>query len=271
MKKLLVSLTASSLFLVAACGDTDREGDDYRDLGGDTLATVNGEAVSEELLNAFIAQYPNVDPASIPTEQRDQLADHIINLVLLTAEAERRGLSRDPEVRAAIALERMQTLADRMIRQLEEDEPVSDEEIQALYDERFGDVREYRASHILVDDETLANELLARVQAGEDFADLATEYSRDGSATDGGDLGWFNADQMVPPFAEAVRRTEVGTVRDEVVETNFGWHLVKVVDSRDGDAPAMEEVREDLVNRIRQEKVQRYVSELRENAEVEKH
>jgi peptidyl-prolyl cis-trans isomerase C len=272
MHKIILSLLAVSLLGLSACADNDSgtSGDDFRDLGGDTLATVDGEAVSERLVNAFIQQYPGMDADNIPAEQREQLAEHMINLVILTREAERRGLHREDDIRAALALERMQTLSDRMVRKLEEDEPISDEEVQARFDERFGSVSEYKAAHILVEDEELARELLARIEAGEDFGALAEEYSQDGSAVDGGDLGWFNPDQMVPPFAEAVRNLGPGNISEEPVQTNFGWHLISVEDRREGDGPTLDEVREDIVNRIRQEKVQDFVSDLREQATVEK-
>jgi len=274
MHKLILSLLAVSLLGLSACADNGSEsssGDDFRDLGGDALATVDGEAVSDRLLHAFIYQYPGMDADSIPAEQKEQLAEHMVNLVILTREAERRGLHREDDVRAALALERMQTLSDRLVRKLEEDEPISDEEVQARFDERFGSVNEYKAAHILVEDEELARDLLARIEAGEDFGALAEEYSQDGSAADGGNLGWFNPDQMVPPFADAVRDLGPGNISQEPVQTNFGWHLISVEDSRESDGPTLDEVREDIVNRIRQEKVQNFVNELREQAEVEKH
>lgn len=274
MRKIILSLMIAATLALTACGeDKDAAGNGVssRDLGGEAVATVNGEPVSDRLVHAFVSQYPGMDPDNIPAEQKEQLVDHMVNVVVLSREAERRGLDEEPETQAALALQRMQTLSDRLVRKIEEEEPISDEEIQAHFDERFGSVNEYKAAHILVDDEELARELLARIQEGEDFAALAEEHSEDGSASDGGDLGWFNPDQMVPPFADAVRRIEPGTISEEPVETNFGWHLIKVEDSRESDGPALEEVREDLVNQIRQEKIQEFVSNLREEADVETH
>lgn len=273
MRYTILALCTASVIGLAGCeagNQNDDEGTIKTDFGGDRLATVNGQPVSDDLLNAFLSQYPNVDPESIESEQRQQLTEHVINLTIMAQEAQRRGLHESPDTQASLALNRMQTLSDSLIRQVEDEEPIDDEAIQAAYDERYGDTREYKARHILVEEESEAESLIEQLNDGADFAELASEHSTGPSGENGGDLGWFSPDQMVPPFAEAIQTIEPGNYSEAPVETDFGWHVILVEDSRDSEGPALEEVREDIVNNLRQERVQSFVSELREEAEVDK-
>lgn len=273
MRHTILALCTASVIGLAGCEAGNQNNDEATiktDFGGDRLATVNGQPVSDDLLNAFLSQYPNVDPESIEGEQRQQLTDHVINLTIMAQEAQRRGLHESPDTQASLALNRMQTLSDSLIRQVEDEEPIDDEAIQAAYDERYGDTREYKARHILVEEQSEAESLIEQLNDGADFAELATEHSTGPSGENGGDLGWFSPDQMVPPFAEAIQTIEPGNYSEAPVETDFGWHVILVEDSRDSEGPALEEVREDIANNLRQERVQSFVSELRDEADVEK-
>lgn len=272
MNKAIISLFVLSSLALTACNGNGKgnSNGEQEALGGETLATVNGEPVSDRLLEAFIRQYPNVDKESLTDDQRSQLSDHIINVTILAQKARERGLHEEPETRAILALERMQTLADRMVERIELDNPITEEEIQAVYDERFGGAKEYKARHILVEEEDKARELLAQLEQGADFGELAREHSTDGSAEQGGDLGWFSPQQMVPPFAEAVRALGPGERSENPVQTDFGWHLIQVEDSRESQGPALEEVRDQIEQRLRQQRVQEHVSELREKADVQR-
>ncbi|WP_406672115.1 peptidylprolyl isomerase [Natronospira sp.] len=274
MKKLLSSLIVLGLLGLMACetetpanGDRDRNGED---LGGETLATVDGKPVSDRLLAAFVRQYPGFDMDGLQPQQREQLTDHLINLTILSREAERRGIHQEDEIRAAMALERMQTLADALMRKLEEDEPISEDTLREQYEVQYSDSKEYSARHILVEDEDTARDLIAALDEGADFAELAREHSTGPTGERGGDLGWFPAEQMVEPFANAVRAMEAGSFTAEPVQTQFGWHVILLEDTRETEGPAFEEVREQIADNLRQQRVQRYVSELREQAEVER-
>lgn len=266
-------LTASILGLTGCQNDNGGNGNDdslNTDFGGESLATVNGQTVSDDLLAAFVSQYPNVDMEGLEDQQREQLTDHVINLAILAQEARNRGLHENADTQASLALNRMQTLSDRLIRQIEAETEVSDEAIQAAYDERYGNTSEYKARHILVEEESQARDMISQLDEGADFATLAQENSTGPSSENGGDLGWFSPDQMVPPFAEALQTIEPGSYGAEPVETQFGWHVILVEDTRESDGPALEEVREQIVNSLRQEEIQTFVSELRENANVER-
>ena len=147
----------------------------------------------------------------------------------------------------------------------------SDAEIQAEYDAQIAahGATEYRARHILVRESELAADLIAQLDGGADFAELAQAHSIDGSASEGGDLGWFGAGQMVPAFSEAVTALEPGAYSPEPVATQFGWHVIQLTDTRAIEAPPLADV-QPLIEEILQTRALRaYMEELRADARVE--
>ncbi len=152
------------------------------------------------------------------------------------------------------------------------DENLTDEYVQEKYDEVIGsqpDQTEWQASHILVSSEEEAKAAKERIDGGEEFATVAEELSSDpGSAANGGDLGWFGPGQMVPPFEEAVGSLEKGEV-SEPVQTDFGWHIISLSDSRIASKPSFEEVEPQLRDYAQSQLVNQYIEETKQNAEVE--
>lgn len=147
---------------------------------------------------------------------------------------------------------------------------VTDEKLQAAYDAKYKDAApsvEYHASHILVDSEDKAKELLAEIQAGKPFAEVAKTNSTDGSAAGGGDLGWFGLGAMVKPFEDAVVAAKVGEVTGPV-KSDFGWHLILVTETRNAAAPTLDEVRADLGAELQQQAVDAYVKSVTDAAKI---
>jgi len=147
---------------------------------------------------------------------------------------------------------------------------VTDEALQAAYDARFKDataLQEWNASHILVDSEEKAKELKAQIDGGADFAELAKANSSDGAAANGGSLGWFGAGMMVKPFEDAVVAMKAGEVAGPI-QTQFGWHLVKLNEVRVASAPSLDDLREELATEIEQATVQAHVDGLMAKATV---
>jgi peptidyl-prolyl cis-trans isomerase C len=148
---------------------------------------------------------------------------------------------------------------------------VTDAAIQAAYDEKYANApaaKEYSAQHILVDSEDKAKELKTQIDGGADFAELAKANSTDtGSAVNGGDLGWFGLGMMVKPFEDAVVAAAPGSVVGPV-QTDFGWHLIKVNEVRDAAKPTIDEVREELATELEQKAVEAHVTELTGKAEI---
>ena len=187
--------------------------------------------------------------------QQTLLGDQIETLSLgsrLTIENEERALRANQELLRVVA------------------EAETEEALQKAYASAYGSVdpeEEYNASHILVETEDEAKELIAALNDGADFAELAKEKSTGPSGPRGGELGWFGQGAMVPPFEAAVVKMEIGAV-SEPVQTQFGWHVIKLNESRVKDAPALEEVRAELLDTIQREAVDAYVAELEADAEV---
>ena len=149
---------------------------------------------------------------------------------------------------------------------------VTDEKLQAEYDAAYGNVeagQEYNAAHILVETEEKAKELVAEARGGADFAELAKEHSTGPSGPNGGSLGWFGAGMMVPPFEAATFALEVGAISDPV-QTQFGWHVIKLNETRAIEAPSLEEVRGELEATVQQKAVEAQVLAMTAAANVDR-
>jgi len=149
---------------------------------------------------------------------------------------------------------------------------VTDEAIQAAYDERYTNFKpgtEYHAAHILVESEDKAYEILDQIEGGVEFADAAKTHGTDGTAASGGDLGWFGEGMMVKPFEEAVMSMKAGEVKGPV-KTEFGWHLIKLMETRATQAPKFDDVREELAQELEQKAVAARLEELTKITEIEK-
>ena len=174
-----------------------------------------------------------------------------------------------PRVEFALRNERRSLLAGEAIDALSV-EAMTDEAVQAAYDARYESTEsetEYNAAHLLVETEEEALAAKARVDGGEVFADVAKEVSTGPSGPNGGNLGWFGAGQMVTPFEDAVMNMEVGGVSDPV-ETQFGFHVINLIEKRVKEAPALEEVRSELLAQVQEAAIQARLAELTEGAEI---
>lgn len=207
-----------------------------------------------------------------PQQQRDFLIQVVADLKLGAKAAEAAKLQDTAEVRHRLAYVRMKVLMDEFVAR-ESAKAATAEAARKLYDDAMKTMKpdeEVRARHILVEKEEEARAALERVRKGEDFAKVATELSRDpGSKPQGGDLGYFTQDRMVAPFAEAAFKLKSGEV-SEPVQTQFGWHIIKVEDKRTRPLPTFEEVREEIDAYLKQQGQQNVVLELRKDKRVER-
>ncbi len=149
---------------------------------------------------------------------------------------------------------------------------VTPEALQKAYDAKYATVTpgtEYHAAHILVADEAKAKDLKAQIDGGADFAELAKANSSDGSAASGGDLGWFGVGMMVKPFEDAVVKMQPGQVSDPV-QTQFGWHIIKLEETRPAAVPTLDEVKAELSNELQNQAVEAKVKEITDAAKIEK-
>ncbi len=232
------------------------------------LATVNGQDIT---LGHVIATR-----SALP-EQYQALPDNILfegileQLIQQTLLAQAAGeLSRRTELE--LENERRTLIASEKLAELTAD-ALSEEALQQLYDETYANaepVTEYNASHILVDSKEKAEELIAQLNEGADFAELAKENSTGPSAPSGGALGWFTQGMMVKPFEDVVITLEPGQVAPEPVETQFGWHVIRLNETRDKAAPPLSEVAEELVQKLQDDAIEAALKTLEDNAEIER-
>lgn len=235
------------------------------------VAKVNGEKIHRSEVVELHQQLPERLRQMPLDELFPQLVEQLVNRKLMIAKGMEQGLDEDPAVRRQV--EEFEQLAvqnayiDRAIA-----EGVTEAEIRKVYDEQVVAIEgpmEIRASHILVDSREEAEDLIESAEGGADFAWLAKEHSTGPSSEDGGDLGWFTRSQMVKEFSEAAFAMEPGTVSTEPVETQFGWHVIKVVDKRRQPPPPFEEVRGQIEDRLTRQFVNTHMAELRAKASVE--
>jgi peptidyl-prolyl cis-trans isomerase C len=237
------------------------------------IAKVDGAAITEEDLKIALEELTPTLPQQMDAAQRRSYAiDYLIDLKIVAAQAAKDKIADTPDFK-----KRLTQTSDRLLMEAlltrEGEKGSSDEAMKKFYDETIKGLKpaqEVKARHILVEKEEEAKAAVERLKKGEDFAKLAGELSKDpGSGKEGGDLGWFEKERMVPEFAEAAFKLDKGGV-SEIVKTQFGFHIIKVDDKRDKKPPEFEGVKEQLKRYMVQKSQQDFVLKLREAAKVER-
>jgi len=236
------------------------------------VAVVNGKAVPKARVDALIKSA--VKPGQpVPPELEARARDVVVMQEIFAQEAERRGLAATPEFKAQMELARTRVLLDQLRQDFEKKNPVTDAEAKAEYDKvkaEAGTGVEYRARHILVEKEEDAKNLIAQIQKGAKFEDLAKKNSKDpGSAENGGDLDWAAPNSYVPEFSTAMTKLKKGEMTNEPVKSQFGYHIIKLEDTREAKFPAFDEVKPQLQQRLAQVKQQKFMEELRNKAKTD--
>jgi peptidyl-prolyl cis-trans isomerase C len=261
-----------SIFLVvllAACSQRQAPATDGA-LGPGQVATVNSEPLPESLFRLYAMNAAQKNPDELTAEQRDGVIEDLVRLKLLAAAAEERGLPQERTIAAELELQRLQVTARSMARRYLEENPATDAEIQKMYEDNLPRLAstEYKARHILVESAEEAAAVIEELRQGKDFLALAQERSGGPTGPNGGDLGWFSAESMVQPVAQAVQSMQVGSYSNEPVQTDFGYHVLLLEDTRSREAPSLDSVRDELKNAVDRNKLQQLVTSLREAAEV---
>ena len=256
------------LLLLAACGKGAAPGAAEP---VESVATVNGKAISKSEFDLYVNTVAQQANREIPAEQRPELLDQYIGMKLAAAEAEKAGVAKEKKVEDQLALARLNVVVDAGLQKWLEAHPVGDAELKPEYDAQVAAMpREYHARHILVEDKATADAITKDLKGGADFAKLAETKSKDSSNKSGGDLGWFTLDTMVKPFAEAVSKLEPGKMTDEPVQSQFGWHVIKLEESRAPNAPAFDSVKDRVKMLLQRKKLQAYLDDLRKSAKIDK-
>jgi peptidyl-prolyl cis-trans isomerase C len=202
---------------------------------------------------------------------RNIIIDKLITSELLIQEAQKAGIDKQPDFIAREELMRREILANAYLQDYIKKNPIDDKTLQAEYDKfkaQMGD-KEYKASHILVKTEQEAKDVIAQLTKGGDFAKIAKEKSLDpGSKERGGDLGWFPPNAMLKPFSEAVTKLQKGLYTTVPVQTQFGWHIIKLEDMRDAQPPAFDKVKDELRKNMQKQQLQKMIADLRAKAKI---
>ena len=231
------------------------------------VAVVDGTPISREAYDDYLKGLLRGKPVTdVTAEEKNQVLDQMINMQLIAVQAEKDGLDKDPDVATRIALLRTQILADAALQKYVKSNEPSDQDLHAAYDAAT-DKTEYHASHILVPTKEKADQLIKKIKGGAKFEDLAKAESTDTSKANGGDLGWFTTARMVKPFGDAVKGLKKGDFTTDPVQTQYGWHIIKLVDTR--DAP-FDQMKPQLTNVLMQKKFQEYIESLKKTAKIEK-
>lgn len=235
-------------------------------LGPGQAALVNGNVVPESVFRLHVLNLTQQSADDLNENDRVALLEDLIDLILVAQEAEREGLLNERTVAAEMELQRLQLLANRMAQRYIDRNPATEDEMRAMYEENLPNLvtTEYRAQHILVSTEQLAEALITELDSGASFTDLVSEYSINDA-----DLGWFTLEAADPAFAAGVRDLEVGSYSPAPVQTQFGWHVIFLEDSRQLDAPEMESIRNELRAGVDRQRVEQFLDELRDRGSVE--
>lgn len=253
---------AAATICFALPGQVSAEGHATADT---VVATVNGTDITLGHMLVLRQRLPQQYQQLPPNVLFDGILDQLVQQTLLGENVETLSgasqLTLDNEERALKAAEAIRGVIEAAM---------TDEAIQAAYEEQYGNVEpetEYNASHILVETEEEAQSLVTELEGGADFAELAKEKSTGPSGPRGGELGWFGKGAMVPPFEEAVIALEVGAV-SAPVQTQFGWHVIKLNETRTAEQPKLEDIRQELEDELRQTALTARIDALTEAGDV---
>jgi len=245
---------------------------DTPDAAAQPVAIVNGTPIEANVWDLFVkTRTGGRGPEELDEKERAETLDDLIQMYVAAQQAQQDGLA-EGEDGARLELMRQSSLADLAGQKFLEGKDPTEEEMRAEYDRQVAQLpkTEYKARHILVDDEAKAKELIISLDAGASFETLAAENSKDSSASEGGDLGWFAPSRMVKPFADAVEALEKGKYTAQPVQSQFGWHVIRLDDTRELTPPPYEAVEEQVGQFVRQTKFQEYLEELVKKAKVER-
>jgi len=235
------------------------------------VAIVNGKPVQKSRVDVLVNQAVKQGQAKTP-ELEKQARDEVVMREMFMQEAERRGLVNSAEVKTQLELAKQTILIRALFDNEREKNKVSDGEIQAEYDKLKGQATgtEFRASHILVEKEDEAIALIKQINGGAKFEDVAKKNSKDpGSAEKGGDLDFAKPDAYVPEFSGALAKLKKGEMTQSPVKSQFGYHIIRLEDTREAQFPPLAEIKPQLEQRIAQVKLTKFRDDVRAKAKTD--
>jgi peptidyl-prolyl cis-trans isomerase C len=236
------------------------------------VAIVNGKPVPKARVDTLMVQATRGGQQPATPEIESRVREEVVLREIFAQEAEKRGVAAGAEFRKQLELARQTILIRELFNDYRSKNPVTDAEAKAEYDKFKSQATgtEYRARHILVEKEEEARALLAQLKGGAKFDELAKKHSKDtGSAKNGGDLDFAKPDAYVPEFGQAMASLKKGEMTTDPVKSQFGFHIIKLEDTREAQFPPFEEVKPQLMQRLEQQKLQTYQETLRKQAKTD--
>lgn len=236
----------------------------------EVLATVNGTQITQQMLEIYARQRGVEDLAKLPPDRKTKIVDELVNRELLYRAALEKKLDKKAETTAELDSARANILASVAIRsELDARGELSESKLKEGYDKFLKDLPglEYKTRHILLDSEDKAKAVIAELDKGGDFAKLANQHST--GAADGGELEWFQPEDMIKPFSDAAVKLKKDEYTKVPVQTQYGWHVIQLQDTRKVSPPAFEDVKEQIRVSARNSAIEAYIKSLRDKAKVE--
>ena len=237
------------------------------------VAIVNGTPISREFFDYYAKGLAGKNTiAELTPEQKQQALDNLIRAQVIAQEANKEGLDKDPGIAALLELARLNVLQQAVSDHYLKDKKPSEQETRAEYETQVGLLphQEYHVNHILVATEGFARKLIAELEKGANFTDVAKRESMDPSKTNGGDIGWLTPDRIMKPFADAMVALKKGEYTHKPVQTQYGWHIIRVDDIRDVTPPTYDQVHQRLDQVVQAKKFKAYTDGLMKSAQIEK-
>lgn len=235
------------------------------------IAIVNGKSVPKARVDALLSQATKQGQAKTP-ELEQQVRDEVVLREMFMQEAEKRGLAASPDYKTQMEFARQSILIRELFADYTKKHPVTDADVQAEYDKfkNQSGGTEYRARHILVEKEEDAKALIAQIKGGAKFEDLAKKNSKDpGSGENGGDLDFAAPGAYVPEFSQAMVKLKKGEMTETPVKSQFGFHIIRLDDTREAKFPPLEEVKGQIQQRLGQQKLAQFRDEIKAKAKTD--
>ena len=236
------------------------------------VAIVNGKSVPKSRVTTLLQQAARGGQQQVTPEMEGRARDEVVLREIFAQEAERRGIAATADYKSQMELLRQTVLIRELFADYQKKNPGTEAEARAEYEKVKGQASgtEFRARHILVEKEEDAKKLIADIKGGAKFEDVAKANSKDpGSAENGGDLDFAKPETYVPEFGQAMAKLKKGEMTETPVKTQFGFHIIKLEDTRDAQFPAFDEVKEQLTKSLAQNKLQKYQEDLKNGAKTD--
>jgi len=271
MNHLRLLLLAAALAALAACQPKPAQPAGFTDTSP-AIATVNGTPITRDFYEFYIKGITGKTSADLTPQMRATALDNLIRAKLVSEQAIKEGMDSKSDTAYLLQLSRLQVLEQAMQDHYLKDRQATEQELRAEYETQLGSMAklEYHTRNILLATEPFAQKVVQRLEKGEKFEDVAKSASMDPSKTSGGDLPWMSTDRMPPEFAAAVVGLKPGEYTHKPVKTQYGWHVIELVETRDLQPPSFEQLKPRLEQVVQAKKFRNYMDELMRQAKIEK-